>query len=30
VIGGRLEQARQSAAGRFGTLREAVAALLAS
>jgi phosphomannomutase len=30
VIGGRLEQARQSAAGRLGALREAVAALLAS
>jgi phosphomannomutase len=30
VIGGRLEQARESAAGRFGRLREAVAALLAS
>jgi phosphomannomutase len=30
VIGGRLESARQAAAGRFGPLREAVAALLAS
>jgi phosphomannomutase len=30
VIGGRLEPARQSAAGRLGALREAVAALLAS